>query len=171
MIRTSRWVKTILIVVLLLLAATFVTKYVSALLDKGPEQPIPFSHRIHVTTKELNCFFCHPTPTISSNAGMPPVEKCLLCHNVIASNFAPIAKIRQYGDRKQGIPWVRVGIVPDFVFFSHQPHLARRFDCGRCHGNVAAMDRIQQVNDFTMGFCVDCHNANGGPNDCYTCHR
>jgi transglutaminase/protease-like cytokinesis protein 3 len=40
--------------------------------------------------------FCHPNAAVSSNPGMPSVEKCLLCHNVIASNFQPIAKIKRY---------------------------------------------------------------------------
>ena len=26
----------------------------------GPEQPIPFSHRLHAGIKEIQCQFCHP---------------------------------------------------------------------------------------------------------------
>ncbi|MDO8683399.1 MAG: cytochrome c3 family protein [Armatimonadota bacterium] len=139
-------------------------------LRAGPAQPIPFSHNLHVTSKKLNCFFCHPYATESSNAGMPPVEKCLLCHNVIAAQWEPIAKIHKYKRMGKGIPWVRVNKVPDFTHFSHQAHLAREFDCGVCHGNVAEMDRVYQANKFTMGFCVDCHKENNASIDCYTCH-
>jgi hypothetical protein len=124
-----------------------------------------------VQTKELNCFFCHQYAANSLNPGMPPVAKCMLCHRIIASNFPPIAKIRWYYKRSAPIPWVRVGLVPDFVFFSHQAHIARGFDCSRCHGNVRLMDRIKQVRRFDMNFCVNCHRGNGVSIDCYMCHR
>ena len=67
-------------------------------------------------------------------------------------------------------------MLPDFVHFSHQAHLTnttkwgKRFDCGDCHGNVKAMDRIRVVNKFDMKFCVDCHWKNGFSGYCYTCH-
>jgi hypothetical protein len=139
-------------------------------LNPGPEQPIPFSHRIHVSTKNLNCFFCHPNAANSSQPGMPPVEKCLLCHNVIAPKFTPISKIHDYNNKGRGIPWKRVNQVPDFVHFSHQPHLARGFDCSLCHGNVKEMDRISQAHVFNMDFCVTCHKANNASVSCVTCH-
>jgi hypothetical protein len=152
------------------ISAAVVVVAIANNLNPGPAQPIPFSHRIHAGTKDISCFFCHPRATVSSNPSLPPVEKCLLCHKVIASNFKPIANVRGYYSRKEPIPWVRVSMVPDFVHFSHQPHLARGFDCGECHGNVKAMDRIKPVHDFQMGFCVDCHWKNNFSVSCYTCH-
>lgn len=143
----------------------------------GPAQPIPFSHRVHAGTKNISCFFCHPSATKSSNAGIPPLEKCLLCHNVIAAKFRPIAKIHTYADRKEPIPWVRVYRLPDFVHFSHQAHLTNattwgiRFDCGKCHGNVKQMDRVYDTyNVNQMRFCVNCHQKNGFSTKCFTCH-
>jgi hypothetical protein len=163
-------VKIILITVVIILAIITATSVVVGQLNPGPAQPISFSHRIHAGTKQINCFFCHPGATVSKNAGIPPVEKCILCHSVIASNFRPIAQVRGYYDRKEPIPWVRVGVVPDFTHFSHQPHLAKGFDCSRCHGNVKSMDRIKQVNTFNMKFCVDCHWQNNFSVSCFTCH-
>ena len=139
-------------------------------LQPGPEQPIPFSHRVHAGSKQIDCFFCHPYATASSNPGIPPVEKCLLCHNVIATRFPPIAKIRTYYADGEGIPWKRVNRVSDFVHFSHQAHLAKGFDCGRCHGNVREMDRIGQANVFTMDFCITCHRRNKATQSCFACH-
>lgn len=133
-------------------------------------QPIPFSHHIHVSTKKLNCFFCHPYATVSDHAGLPPVEKCYLCHRVIASKFWPIAKVVDHYDQSKPIPWVRVYRVPDFVHFSHQAHLAKRFDCGQCHGNVAEMDRIGLRQKIDMNWCITCHWRNKGPDVCFTCH-
>ncbi|MCL5103459.1 MAG: cytochrome c family protein [Armatimonadetes bacterium] len=136
----------------------------------GEKQPIPFSHYIHATTKQINCFFCHPNAATSSNAGMPSVEKCLLCHNVIATNFQPIRKITDYYIRGESIPWVRVYRLPDFVQFSHQPHIARGFDCSECHGNVKGMDRIYEPKIINMRFCVDCHRKHKASTSCFSCH-
>ena len=136
----------------------------------GPDQPVPFSHRIHVSTKQLNCFFCHPYAAKSSDPGIPPVKKCLLCHSVIATNFEPISRIRHYYEAGKPIPWVRVSGVPDFVHFSHQPHLAKDVDCGECHGDVAHMDRVKRVYDLNMDFCIDCHRRKNASQNCYICH-
>lgn len=144
--------------------------FVAPIFDHGPEQPIPFSHRIHVSTKQLNCFFCHNSAAVSSNAGMPSVEKCLLCHSVIATKWQPIAKITKYYQQEKSIPWVRVNRVPDHVRFNHQAHLAKRIDCSKCHGNVKQMDRISEAHRFNMDFCVKCHWKNNAPSTCYTCH-
>jgi len=135
-----------------------------------PAQPVPFSHYVHVTTKKLNCFFCHSNAMRSDHAGLPAVEKCYLCHKVIASKFTPIAKVVGYYNRKEPIPWKRVYVVPDFVHFSHQAHLAKRFDCGECHGNVAQMDRVGLAQKIDMNWCVTCHWRNKGPDGCVTCH-
>lgn len=168
--RIPEWIKrgTILGVgVLIAFAVAVFARYVP---QSTPAQPIPFSHRIHVKTKNLNCFFCHPSAMKSSNAGVPPVQKCLLCHNVVASNFWPIARIKAYEQKGEGVPWVRVNRIPDFVHFSHQPHTARRVDCSYCHGNVTEMDRIRPVKKFDMNFCVTCHWRRNASSDCVTCH-
>jgi predicted CXXCH cytochrome family protein len=142
----------------------------------GPEQPIPFSHKLHAGAKQLSCFFCHTQALRSQNAGIPPVEKCLLCHDVIASNFSPIARVRSYAAKNEPIPWVRVYQLPDFVHFSHQAHLTnaskwgKRFDCGDCHGNVKGMDRVRLNQPMQMQFCVNCHKENNFSVYCFTCH-
>jgi hypothetical protein len=146
-------------------------RLVAAGRDAGPEQPIPFSHRVHAYYKKIDCFFCHPYADRSPRAGMPPVEKCMLCHSAIITNFPPIKKLRGYYDRKEPIQWVRVTANPDFVFFPHHVHLAKGIDCGECHGNVREMDRVKLTHRFTMGYCVDCHKARKASRDCWTCHR
>lgn len=150
--------------------ATLLTVALAARFQPGPAQPIPFSHRIHVGTKHLNCIFCHPNTFNSANAGIPPVEKCLLCHDFIAPNFKPIARIQDYNRRGEGIPWVRVNQLPQFVHFSHKPHIAGGHDCSECHGNVKAMDRVKQVYTLDMNFCITCHRQNKVSVDCYVCH-
>ena len=49
--------------------------YNRAMFGEGIEQPIPFSHRLHATDKEIDCFYCHPYGERSLNAGLPSVEK------------------------------------------------------------------------------------------------
>jgi len=51
--------------------------YVAPARHIGPEQPIPFSHRLHSGVKLIQCEFCHPYVGRSKHPGMPPVEKCL----------------------------------------------------------------------------------------------
>lgn len=135
-----------------------------------PAQPIPFSHRVHVTDKKLNCFFCHSAAMRSNHAGLPSVEKCYLCHQVIASRFEPIAKVVDHYKRNEPIRWQRVYVSPDFVRFSHQAHLAKGFDCGECHGNVAQMDRVGLNQKIDMNWCITCHWRNNAPDTCTTCH-
>lgn len=162
-------VRVALILTFITIAIVIAVSVVVGSFNPGPAQPVPFSHRIHAGTKNISCFFCHQNASRSSNAGIPPVEKCILCHKVIASQWAPIAKDLSYYDRNQPIPWVRVNRVPDFVQFSHQPHIARGFDCSVCHGNVKSMDRLKASN-FQMGFCVNCHWKNNFSVSCFICH-
>ncbi len=164
------YVKLVLVLVLITLVGVIATGIDLLGLNRGIEQPIPFSHRIHAETKEINCFFCHPYAPISSNAGIPSVEKCLLCHKVVASQFGPIHSIQEYNLRRQGVPWNCVNKLPEFVRFNHQCHVAGGHDCGKCHGNVKGMDRIRPVHKFDMNFCVTCHRKNGVSVDCNICH-
>lgn len=78
------------------------------------------------------------------------------------------------------IEWVRVHNLPDFVYFDHRPHVNAGVQCQQCHGEVQTMERVRQVEDLSMGWCVNCHresNAIGvggrnvhAPVDCVACH-
>jgi len=136
----------------------------------GPEQPLPFSHRIHAGVRGVSCLFCHSGADRSPVAGIPEVHKCLLCHNVIAPQFAPIQQLHDYYNRAEPVPWVRVYRLPQYVHFNHEMHLARGVDCRECHGDVKGMDRIAVAYTVDMGFCVDCHRSHGAKVDCTACH-
>jgi hypothetical protein len=137
----------------------------------GPEQPIPFSHKVHAKNKRISCLFCHHTADQGPKAGLPTVDKCLLCHNEIISQFPPIQDIHESYDEGEGIPWVRVYRVADHAHFNHQVHVLKGFDCAECHGNVREMDRILLNQKIHMGWCVDCHRENDATVDCLACHR
>ncbi len=162
----SLGVATVLIAVALLLSARAVIHPYPV----GPEQPLPFSHRVHSGDRGISCFFCHHDADRSPKAGMPSVAKCLLCHNVIVRQLPPIQRLHGYYDRREPIPWVRVYRLPDHAHFNHELHLAAGVDCGKCHGDVKGMDRIVQVMPMEMGFCVDCHREEEAPVNCLTCH-
>lgn len=78
------------------------------------------------------------------------------------------------------IAWIRVYRLPDFVYFDHRAHVTAGVACQECHGAVEAMERVRQVTDLSMGWCVNCHRqvnrtgVNGKPvyasTDCVTCH-
>ena len=65
---------------------------------------------------------------------------------------------------KKPLEWVRVHSLPSFVYFNHSAHVNRGVECQACHGQVETMERVRQVADLSMGWCVNCHrdvNANG----------
>jgi predicted CXXCH cytochrome family protein len=138
----------------------------------GPKQPISFSHRVHAGVKEINCRFCHPYVERSQHAGLPPVEKCFFCHEYVIPNHPEIQKEKQYLLAKTPVPWVRIFILPDFVFFRHEPHVGwAKLDCSNCHGDVKTQDRLQ-TKVFQMGFCIGCHRQLNAQLDCWlACHR
>ncbi|MGD8366166.1 MAG: cytochrome c3 family protein [Desulfobacterales bacterium] len=137
----------------------------------GPEQPIPFSHRLHVGHKAIQCEFCHPYVGRSTFPGLPPVEKCLYCHNYIIARHPQILKEHQYFDTKTPTPWKKVYYLPEHVFFNHQRHIRKNIACQECHGQVEAHDRLAGVR-FKMGFCLACHREKGAALGCWiACHN
>ena len=57
------------------------------------------------------------------------------------------------------IAWVKVHNLPDFVYFDHRPHVNAGVACQTCHGPVETMERVRQVQDLSMGWCVNCHRG------------
>ncbi|YBU89283.1 MAG: hypothetical protein ACFIN5_00625 [Candidatus Walczuchella monophlebidarum] len=56
------------------------------------------------------------------------------------------------------------------VYFDHSQHVgageetikkSKNVDvvCKACHGEVQDMDQVKMVNDFTMGWCINCHRT------------
>ncbi len=137
----------------------------------GPEQPIPFSHRIHVNEKHISCYMCHDGAVNGARAGIPPLETCMLCHSRIIIHHPEIEKLRAHYATNTPVEWKKIYDVPDFAYFNHSVHIFRKIDCSQCHGNIQHMDRIERVQEFKMNFCIDCHKKNNATTDCFTCHR
>jgi len=138
--------------------------------DIGPAQPIPFSHRVHAGVKNIQCRYCHPYVDRANHPGLPPVEKCLHCHNYIIANHPWIQKEHQYFDTRTPTPWRKVNYLPEHVLFNHQRHINGDIECEQCHGKVEAMDRIKGVY-FKMKFCITCHELKNANLGCWlACH-
>ena len=122
-----------------------------------PEQPVPFSHRQHAGDLEISCYYCQGGVERAAVAGVPSTRVCMNCHQVVARDRASLEPVRQSASSGQPLLWVRVHQVPEYAYFPHAPHLAAGVGCQSCHGDVKAMDRVQQVEPLSMAWCLDCH--------------
>ncbi len=145
----------------------------------APSQPIPFSHALHAGKRKIQCLYCHSNADKSPKSNVPAVAVCMNCHRVVdravgQTEPSPhIQKLVEAYNNNTPVQWTKVHVLPDFVYFNHQRHIERGLSCETCHGNVANMDKVEQVSPFTMGWCVNCHRLpeNHAPLNCNTCHR
>lgn len=135
---------------------------------KNIDQPIAFNHKVHVTDNQISCESCHSQARISDSAGVPSVNSCIGCHVSVKGTTEEqqkqIAKISNYWNANQSIPWNKIHDLPDFVRFSHKVHLNAGFDCTSCHGDVSK--EIMPIPQYykgeiplSMGWCVTCHRT------------
>lgn len=148
--------------------------------DLGPEvaQPITFPHSRHAgnhnasdTTQggmEIDCQYCHTYARRSAVAGIPPLQKCIGCHNNIESvkEKPEIKKLFAAWEAKKPVQWKKVHDLPDFVRFNHERHVKRFVEqqgrpsqeaCGYCHGDVKTMTVARRQKSLSMGWCASCH--------------
>jgi hypothetical protein len=127
-----------------------------------PDQPIKFSHQVHVTENHIDCMYCHHTADNSKTANIPSTNLCMNCHIVVRegtrSGKFEISKLLQAHEEGRSVEWIRIHKLPDHVFFSHAQHVgAGNLDCIQCHGKVEEMHVVRQEKDLSMGWCLDCH--------------
>ena len=146
--------------------------YSGASSDQGyaPEQPIDFPHPQHVQSLGMNCLYCHYSANKAPDPGLPAVNTCMGCHQVVARNSPEIQKLAQYWADSTPIPWVRIHKVPDYVQFPHMRHVNANVSCQTCHGEVQKMPRVYQYASLNMGWCINCHVERKARYDCATCH-
>lgn len=121
------------------------------------EQPVPYSHQLHVGGLKIDCRYCHNYVEESSYANVPATETCMSCHSVIRTNSPNLALVRESWTQDVPIEWNKVHDLPDFVYFNHSSHIAKGVGCSTCHGNVAEMPVVYKTNALYMGWCLDCH--------------
>jgi hypothetical protein len=175
-----------------------------------PTQPIAFSHRLHAGDLQISCQYCHSAAETGRHAGIPPASLCMNCHKTVTAPVEVLAaeealaarekrkprpkvspELRKLFDalgldenlqaikKPQPIAWVKVHKLPDFACFDHRAHV-HAVSCQKCHGPVETMDRVHQMENLSMGWCVNCHreaNRTGvhgkkvnASIDCAACH-
>lgn len=143
----------------------------------GPRQPIFFRHDIHAGQFKIQCQYCHYSVSESSEPGIPSVETCMGCHLVISgsdtASRTEISKLRTAWSDREPIQWVRIHALARHVHFPHSVHIKAMGPtaCMTCHGDVARMPQVYQVNNVqNMGFCITCHLERDANRDCTACH-
>ena len=149
-----------------------------------PDQPIYYSHKVHAGVNQINCLYCHGSAWESKHAGIPSLNICMNCHKAISSyekgpklfdeegneinGTREIQKLYKYAGFTSGQAWdpskatspewVKIHNLPDHVYFNHSQHVnAGKVACQTCHGNIQNMDKVQQVAELSMGWCINCH--------------
>ena len=154
--------------------------------DYQPEQPIYYSHKVHVGQNQISCLYCHSSALESKHATIPSVNICMNCHMNITeytgeqlyredgsevSGTAEIKKLHEYAgftpgqtaetwDPSKGkpIPWIQIHNLPDHVYFNHSQHTkAGKVQCQTCHGEIQNMGEVKQFSELSMGWCINCH--------------
>lgn len=137
----------------------------------GPVQPVAFSHKIHSGDFKIGCEYCHSYARRAAVAGIPSVARCIGCHKITATEKPEVKKLLDYWNRKEAIPWIKVFDQPDFVYFSHKPHVSSGVACQTCHGPVETMERVREAVTLDMRLCVNCHMERKANIDCWACHK
>jgi hypothetical protein len=161
----------IAVIFLVMAGITAAAAYEYQSITTPPPQPIAFPHDLHAQRAQLDCQFCHRTADTANSAGLPAVEQCIFCHQVVARNDPEIQRLIAYWETQTPIDWERVHHLPDHVRFMHSAHIQAGVSCQTCHGNVEQMSTVRPVRPFSMDDCVDCHRANDAPTDCAYCHH
>jgi hypothetical protein len=162
------------VVFLLILVGIVYGLYLTQL---SPPQPIQFPHSKHVSLG-VQCLYCHPGALRGTSPGLPTIAKCYACHQQVTKTSSEIDKLTLYVKNDQAIAWVPVFILPDFVYYSHRPHIAAGLNCENCHGEIG-QETIAQPQKMNMGWCLNCHRTRYKDDpamltkltDCVTCHR
>ncbi len=129
----------------------------------APEQPIPFSHKLHAGDNKIQCLYCHSNADKSRHATIPSLNVCLNCHTVVKTDSPYIQQIQKAFAEGKPIEWIRVHELPDHAYFTHKRHVAAGVSCEVCHGEVAKMERVEQKAPLTMGWCMECHRGQTTP--------
>jgi menaquinone reductase, multiheme cytochrome c subunit len=122
-----------------------------------PEQPVPFSHRLHAGTLGIDCRYCHNTVEYAAKAAIPPTQTCMNCHRQIQKENEALKPLMASVESGDPVPWVRVHDLPDYAYFHHGAHVARGVGCATCHGRIDDMERVSRFSPLSMSWCLDCH--------------
>ena len=129
----------------------------------APEQPVPYSHRLHAGELGMDCRYCHSGVEQSQEANIPPTQTCMGCHSIVRKDSARLEPVRESWETGESLEWVRVHKLPDHAFFNHSAHLAVGIGCVSCHGRIDEAEVVRVEQPLSMGWCLSCHR-DPGPN-------
>lgn len=129
----------------------------------APEQPVPYSHRLHAGELGMDCRYCHSAVEDGAKANIPPTQTCMGCHSVVWPESARLAPVRESWETGESIPWVKAHVLPDHAYFNHSVHLTAGVGCVSCHGRIDQMEVVRVDQPIAMQWCLECHR-NPGPN-------
>jgi hypothetical protein len=133
----------------------------SARAGYAPEQPIPFSHKLHAGEMGLDCQYCHTQPEKGRQATVPSLNICMNCHSQVkkrvgADEDSPhLAKLREHFEKGEPVAWTRVYDLPDYVYGE------------ACRGGGEGGGHLCVVTDYALS----AHLNTAAPQSCTTCHR
>ncbi len=122
-------------------------------------QPVPFSHKHHVSDVGLDCRYCHTSVEVSAFAGIPPTETCMSCHSQLFADSPVLEPVRASFRSGMSIEWTRVHSLPDYVYFNHSIHIHKGVGGSTCHGRVDQMPLVWREKRLQMEWCLECHRA------------
>jgi c(7)-type cytochrome triheme protein len=142
-----------------------------------PQQPVAFSHAIHVGKRHTPCTNCHLGAERGARAGLPSLTQCLACH-MKPQGEPPSEReriVREIAADGGALRWIQRTRNAGHVYFSHRAHVAiAKMTCGECHEGVetwAAPPKRGDSRLMDMDACMDCHRQRGAANGCRVCHR
>jgi menaquinone reductase, multiheme cytochrome c subunit len=136
-------------------------------------QPLHFSHKRHFEA-DIDCLSCHEQAGDAPMATLPSITACMKCHKEPQGEHPDEAKVREYGERREEIPWIQVNRMAGHVYFSHRAHVTfAEMECDVCHGDMTVLDEPVSVPNvrLSMRECMNCHQKMNATNDCVACHK
>ena len=122
-----------------------------------PDQPIEYSHAIHVDKLGMDCRYCHDTVEKSAYASIPSTETCMNCHKTVKNKSVEVKKIIDSYEKDKPIEWVKVHHLSDYSYFDHSVHINAGVSCVSCHDRVNKMQKVVQRKPMSMSWCIECH--------------
>lgn len=123
----------------------------------APEQPVPYSHRLHAGELGIDCRYCHANIERSQEAMVPPTQTCMGCHSMVKTDSPKLEPVRESWKTGMPVEWTRVHKLPDHAYFDHSVHLGAGVGCVSCHGRIDQMEVVRQQKPLSMGWCLECH--------------
>ena len=134
-----------------------------------PEQPVPYSHNLHVAQLGMDCTYCHTTVNDAAFAAVPPTQTCVACHGAeaggaglaVKSNSTKLAPVYASVASGKPIEWIKVHDLADYAYFNHSAHVTKGVACVTCHGRIDQMgeEGVYQHSNLSMSWCIECHRA------------